>query len=319
MASESGACSGTAVTRMPVVIGAPSSIGIRPYDDSGRPRSLDRAPDALRNAGVVERLGAADRGDVLPPAYVDFERPPGGIRNAEQVERYCRRLAGAVADAIGRREFPIVLGGDCSILLGALAGAKARRGRVGLAYIDAHADFAAPEESRTGSAAGMCLALAVGRGGGRLTRLMGDEPLLQEEDAVLIGRRDGGQVGYGHSALYASEVLDITEADRLRDGSSGAAARALNSLECPGLAGFWVHVDADVLDPAVMPAVDSPEPGGPGSEELVHLLRPLLSHPGALGLQLTIYDPEQDPHGSGAELLVRILERACPRDERSAA
>lgn len=88
-----------------------------------------------------------------------------------------------------------------------------------------------------------------------------------------------------------------------------AAAAALERLAAPALAGFWVHLDVDVLDPRVMPAVDSPVAGGPGLDELAALLLPLLRHPKALGMEMTIYDPGLDPDRSAGERLVGLLER----------
>ena len=67
-------------------------------------------------------------------------------------------------------------------------------------------------------------------------------------------------------------------------------------------------MDADVINPTVMPAVDSPEPGGPAIKELEGLLTPLVRHPRALGLELTIYDPGLDPDRSCATRLVSLLE-----------
>jgi arginase len=95
----------------------------------------------------------------------------------------------------------------------------------------------------------------------------------------------------------------------LRDrGFAGAAAASLAHLASGDLQGFWIHLDADVLNPAEMPAVDSPEPGGPTADELVELLRPLVSHPLASGLELTIYDPALDPDRASAERLVSLLQ-----------
>ena len=194
----------------------------------------------------------------------------------------------------------IVLGGDCSIVLGSLLGArKSAQGSVGLVYIDAHADFGTPEESHTGSVASMCLALAVGRGETPLARLTGDAPLVHGKDVVLIGRRDAAEPWYGHAALAASPILDIPGAALSDRGVADVAAAALKRLTSPGPSeeprGFWIHLDADVINPSVMPAVDSPEPGGPTIEELANLLTPLARHPRALGLELTIYDPGLDP------------------------
>ena len=103
-------------------------------------------------------------------------------------------------------------------------------------------------------------------------------------------------------------VLDVPAAVVSERGTAAAADAALQRLTRPGLGGFWVHLDADVLDPAVMPAVDSPDPGGLSLDAVGALLAPLVRHPSALGLQLTIYDPGLDPDGECAERLVALLE-----------
>lgn len=297
------------------IIGAPSSIGIRPYDTATEPRGLDQAPGVLRALGLVARLAAEDLGDAVPPPYRDFTRPPAGVRNEREVAQYSRTLAERVAAATAGGRFALVLGGDCSIVLGSLLGAVRRAPRIGLAYIDAHADFATPQESLTGSAASMCLALAVGRGDSPLARLGGKEPLVRGQDVVVIGRRDAGQDSYGHTALERSGILDLPGTVRRRS-SRTLAATALERLAAPDVDGFWIHVDADVLDSRVMPAVDSPEPDGPGFDDLTALVAPLAHHPKALGMQLTIYDPVLDPErtcaGRLVDLLVKILANNSP-------
>ena len=292
-----------------VVLGAPSAIGIRPYDDL-RPRRLDRAPATLRAHRLVARLGATYLGDVNPPAYRDVLRQEGRVRNGSEVEAYSRRLADRIAGALNARSRPFVLllGGDCSIVLGALLGASRGNRRIGLAYVDAHADFATPDESLTGSAASMCLALAVGRGHTRLARLAGARPLVRERDVALLGRRDGHEPAYGHAALGVSSIRDLTGTELLARGPAWSAAAALDRVAAPGVDGFWIHVDADVIDSTLMPAVDSPEPGGLHPDLLAALLRPLVSHPSALGMQLTIYDPSLDPDGRCARRLVDLLD-----------
>jgi arginase len=291
------------------LIGAPASIGIRPYDN-GLPRKLDQAPAALRELGLVARLGAKDRGDLIPAQYRDFTRLPGRVRNETEVRDYCLAVAGRVGEAVGGGSFVLVLGGDCSIVLGTTLGAKTGvRGPIGLAYVDGHADFASPEESRSGSAASMCLGLAVGRGDTPLSRLGGTTPLVNARDVVLIGRRDQHEPWYGHEALARSGALDLPDDIARGEGYAVAAAAAIERMTSPGLAGFWIHVDVDVLDPEVMPAVDSPEPGGPGIDDLEELLVPLVRHPKALGMELTIYDPALDPDRSCGDRLVTLLER----------
>jgi arginase len=292
------------------LIGAASSIGIKPYD-GGAARHLDRAPATLRNLGLGAAIGARDAGDVHPEPYRDFIRPPGGVRNEPEVERYSHRLADRVGTMIGQSDFPVVLGGDCSIVLACLLGARrAGHRRVGLAYIDAHADFATPDESTTGSAASMDLALAVGRGKSPLATLDAEGPLVRSGDVVLVGRRDhADEPSSLREALAASGILDVPM-PLDAEGLGAVSAQMLARIAAPALDGFWIHVDADVLSPEVMAAVDSPEPGGPGIEQLAQLLSPLVANPKALGLELTIYDPALDPDLACGQRLVSLLRGA---------
>jgi len=301
------------MSRPVAVVGAPSSIGLRPDDDSGEPQQVDRAPGVLRDLGLLGRLDAADLGDVRPPPYEDFTRPPGRARNETGVAAYSRSLADRVGAALDDGHFMVVLGGDCSIVLGCLLGARRHNTQVGLAYVDAHADFATPEQSQTGSVASMGLALAVGHGDTPLAKLAGPAPLVRPDDVALIGRRDGSQPSYGHAALAVSGILDLPDPDWRPSRASATASAALDRVGSNEVGGFWVLVDADVLDPLVMPAVGSPEPGGPGIDELAEFLGPLVSDPKALGLALTLYDPSLDPDRACAERLVGLLEQLVGR------
>jgi len=250
-----------------------------------------------------------DLGDVLPPPYRDFARPPDRPRNEDHVLAYSRALGDRVATAAHHGRFAVVLGGDCSIVLGCLLGARrATGGRVGLAYLDAHADFATPEESRTGSVASMCLGLASGRGGSPLARLAGRVPLVNGRNVALVGRRDEADAWYGHAALAASPILDLPEKDLMSTAPGDVVAAVLERVASRDLEGFWIHLDVDLLNPAEMSAVDSPEPGGPTIAEAVTLLTPLVQHPRALGLDVSIYDPALDPDRSCARHLVALLE-----------
>jgi arginase len=296
------------VARAIAVVGAPSSIGIRPYDD-GAVRQLNRAPSVLRERGLIARLGAADLGDVAPPLYRDYERAPGRVRNEAELALYLRALASRVSAAIGEGRFGVVLGGDCSIVLACLLAARQKAGDpIGLVYADAHADFASPHSSRSGSAASMALALATGRGDSPLARLGRHQPLVADRQVALIGRRDAADVWPGHADLAASAILDVPSAGIRGDDWLEVAETTLERVAAEEVGGFWIQVDADVLNPSAMPAVDSPEPGGPSPSELLHFLAPLVRHPRALGLSLTIYDPALDPDRAGARQLVHILE-----------
>ena len=291
----------SATPRPVAILGAPSNLGLKPYNDSGEARGVDQTPRVLRELGLVERLGARDLGDIAAPPYRDFVRPPGGTRNEAEIADYSHALANAIRANARDGEFLLILGGDCSILLGTLLGF----GPCGLAFLDGHCDFATPAISSTGGAAGMDLAFAVGRGGNRLARL--GSPLIAEGDVCAMGRKDlADEPYYGADSMRHSAVLDLPWETIAARGAESVAAEALARVANAGR-GFVIHVDADVLDPAVMPAVDSPEPGGMGLDTLGELLALLARHPRALALQLTVYDPRLDPTRVCGRRVVELL------------
>jgi arginase len=245
----------------------------------------------------------------VPPPYSDYLRPVEGARNEEPVLGYSRALADRIVSATYGNRFGIVIGGDCSIVLGCLLAARKRLGGpVGLVYVDAHADFSTARESATGSISGMALALATGRGHSPLVALAGKSPLVNDKRVALVGRRCA-TAACGQEALETSSILDLPLTRCSLGAASDPSALALDRVASPDVRGFWIHLDVDVLNPSVMPAVDSPEPGGPTLEELVNLLAPLVSHPLAVGLDLSIYDPALDADRSGARRLVGLLEQ----------
>jgi arginase len=290
------------------VVGALSNVGARPYED-GAARDLDRAPAVLRERGLIDRLRAIDIGDVVAPSYRDYVRPPHRVRNEAQVVAYSRALAERVSCALAQGTFGLVLGGDCSIVLACLLAARKKAGdRLGLVYVDAHADYAVEEESESGAVATMALALATGHGHAPLASLAGATGLVDRGHTALIGRRDSTAASPTASAFASSSILDVPSAQLRSDDWLELGALTLDRVAGPGTRGFWIQLDVDVLNPAVMAAVESPEPGGPTAGELVRFLAPLVRHPKALGLSLTSYDPALDPDRSCARRLIGILE-----------
>src|SRR5262249_49418245 len=157
---------------------------------------------------LVARLGAIDFGDVVPPPYRDYARPVNGARNEAAVLAYSRALADRIVSATSGNRLGVVIGGDCSIVLGCLLAARKRvKGSVGLVYIDAHADFAIAPESATGSISGMALALASGRGQSPLVSLAGRAPLVSSRRVALVGRRSVATPS-ARTAFESSPILD---------------------------------------------------------------------------------------------------------------
>jgi arginase len=216
------------------------------------------------------------------------------------------RLADAVEAVLDAGEVPLVLGGDCSIVLGNLLALR-RRGRYGLLFVDGHADFYQPEANVNGEAASSDLALATGRGPSVLTQHEGFERLVLDDDVCVIGHRDGEEAaGYGSAPLPA-QMLSCDLARVRRDGVDAAVRAALQRVTRPGLNGFWLHLDVDVLDDAIMPAVDYRQPDGLSWGDVGSIVSAAASSGRVAGVDVTIYNPVLDPDGEIARSLVDVL------------
>ncbi|MFD7664033.1 arginase family protein [Streptomyces sp. NPDC059788] len=291
-----------------VLLDAPSNLGLRPPAPGTVPGCCKLA-GALREQGLLRRLGALEGGVVTPPRYdLGDWREGDGDFNAAAIADYTRRLAGRVEAHVRAGEFPVLLGGDCSILLGAVLALR-RTGRYGVVYLDGHSDFRHPgntgRNGPVGAAAGEGTAQITGRGQADLTDIDGLAPYVRDGDLHILGIRDADE----DRAELASLAIGNHTAGEIRErGPDVVARKVLRDLQDSAPDGFWIHLDADVLDPCVMPAVDSPDPGGLLTGELRELLAPLAASPRCVGIDLTVYDPDLDPEGAGAALLADLLE-----------
>jgi arginase len=290
------------MTQRYAIIEAPSILGLKPT-------GVERLPDALLDNGLAERLNARRAGRVDPPRY-GTERDHSTLTlNAHAIAAWTPQLADAITRALVEREFPIVLGGDCSILLGAMLALK-RRGRFGLLFIDGHADFYQPEANPNGEAASMELAFATGYGPPLLTDFDGRGPLVRPEDTVAFAFRDEEEQRQYGSQPLPSEILALNLATVRTMGVERAIATALERLAAPRLDGFFIHLDADCLDDSVMPAVDYRLAGGLDWDELSSILSSSIASGRAAGLEVTIYNPALDADGSAGRGLTDALVRA---------
>jgi arginase len=254
------------------------------------------------------------------PLY-DFEAQPGTrIRNGQTLRRFSLELGETVRAALAARRFPVVIGGDCGILLGCLYGLRLAGGR-GLVHVDGHSDFTQEKSYATphtlGAAAGMDLALASGRGERLLTEWPGVEvPLVADADIIQVGERGRDDPDFmpNYGDILATEITRLDLQDVLAEGVDAAARRVLARLEARGLDRAWLHVDLDVLDEKVMPAVDSP--GSPGFDygQLSALAGALAASGRVAGMNFAIYDPERDPgHAHARDLVACIAASVAPR------
>lgn len=295
------------MTRPIAVLDAPSNLGLRPPSPTTVP-GCAKAPGALRDHRLLARLRARDAGCLTPPRYDPAGwRPGDGVCQAPQVAGYAERLADRIGEILAAGELPLVLGGDCSILLGAAVAAnrwaEQAGGRPGLVFVDGHSDFRHPGNARyVGAAAGEDLALVTGRGQVELAGIENRRPYLRDGDVVVVGIREHDEY---RMDLQAAGIAVRPVPELRAAGPARTAAWARERLaDC---AGYWLHVDVDVLDPAVMPAVDAPDDGGIAHRELELLIAGLVADQACLGLELTVFDPDQDPAGGYAAELVDTL------------
>ncbi|MEC3980786.1 arginase family protein [Amycolatopsis sp. H20-H5] len=287
-----------------VLLDAPSNLGLRPPAEGAAPGCY-KAPGALRDLGLLARLGATEGGVVTAARYFSAWTPGEGVRNAAAIAAYTHKLAERVAGIRTAGGFPIVLGGDCSIALGS-ALALRREGRFGMVYLDGHDDFRHLGNSEhVASVAGEALAVVTGRGAPEIADVEGLSPYVRDEDVLVLGVREEESAD-----ARAADLHTVTSQQLMAHGVEEALALARELFGRPGLDGFWIHVDIDTLDPSYVSAVDSPDPGGLDPETLVALFRGLLAIPGAAGFELTVFDPDLDPDGSQAALVADILERS---------
>jgi arginase len=278
------------------VLDAPSNLGLRSPAPGIVPGCYKLA-GALRDQRLLARLDARDAGVLTPPRYVPDWTPGEGDRNAEAIAVYSRQLADRIGSLIDQSAFPLVLGGDCSLLIGAMLALK-RRGRFGLAFFDGHSDFRHPGKSNPiDAAAGEDLAIAVGLGDARLIDLEGLGSSIRDQDVALLGVRDRDP---DLPEVRARGMSVFTSNDIGRRGGNDVASATLSLLEGTHLDGFWIHCDLDVIDGSLLPAVDSPEPGGLDYDTLAKMLRQLGRSSKAVGAHVTIYDPDLDPDGRHA-------------------
>jgi arginase len=289
------------------IVEAPSALGHVPEH-----LGVGRAPEVLLGAGLADGLAARWAGRVGAPGY-SAERDPGTqVMNPQAIRDYSPRLADAVAAVLDEGEFPVVLGGDCSILLGAMLALR-RRGRYGLMYIDGDADFYQPEVNPlSGAASASDLAFATGRGPGVVADIEGRGPLVRDDDVVVFACRDAA-ARERRRCQPLPDNMRVVDRDQVRIlGAGPAASEAVRYLTRDGgpADGFWVHLDADVFDETIMQAVDDPRPDGLAWDEVVSALTVAVRSGRAVGLQVAIYNPDIDADGSNGYGLAATVREA---------
>jgi arginase len=288
-------------------------IGV-PVDSAGIGGGLELAPIVLRRLGLRGAVGARRDFNDMPVRIRGGRDPESGVIGFSDVSEMTREVRGQVAALLADGILPVIAGGCCSYLPGALAGARDVFGSVGLAYVDGHIDLYDGKTSPTGECADMPLAVVLGHGPEAFAPPMGKRIVIATQDVALLGARDLEDAAKAGSALPADYGLTLHDPDTLREtGLARAGEEAAARLAAsPGR--FWLHLDYDVLDADAFPAVDYRMPGGLLPDELVELIRPLFSSDAMIGLSLACYNPDlDDADFTSGKLAVDILRRAFDR------
>jgi arginase len=283
------------------LIGAPSSA-------AAFLPGTEKAPAALRAAGIVDRLKSAgfevaDYGDCAPRLFAaddDHRR----ARNLVEIVAGLNDLKTRAELAVKSGALVLVLGGECVQVIGLLTGARRYYKHVNLLWFDRDADINTPATTPSGRIDGMVVAHIIGKGAPELVRFWGEPPLVREPDITLFGlvRLDPPEQEFlSHSPLRSIHAADIQH-----KGAAASAADALAHLHADTRE-FVLHLDLDVIAEEEFPAVDVPGSGGLSFEDVRAALREVARHKNLLGLDVAEYNPDKDPDGSGAKKLIDLL------------
>lgn len=291
-------------------------IGV-PFNGDGTPPEVENPPARLREAGLLERLVLSrrvrDGGELPIPAAEGVRDLDNGVLNWSAWRAVTEGVQAAVGDALDDGGWPLVIGGDCGILVGCMAAAVRAVGRCGLFFVDGHADYHTPETSPAGGEpADLELASLTGRAPDPAGW---PEPLVRDDDVVVFGIRDYDGIGatpirvIDHARLVDADVAyGSAEAgpDGIAADGGGLAAMVEDGAAALDGRPAWLHFDVDVVDPGLMPVLI---PAGPGLtfEQTRTVLHGLLRAGVVVGMSVACFHPNLDRDGSATAALVDLL------------
>jgi arginase len=293
--------------RSVAVIGAPLDLG------AGR-RGVDMGPSAVRVAGLGKRLSAlgydvADLGNV-PVAQAESvgDAGPGDAKYLHQIAATCERLGELVAAELADGKMPLVLGGDHSIAVGTVAGVsrffRESNRKIGLLWIDAHADMNTPQSSPSGNVHGMPLACIAGVGPEELVRMFGFSPKADPANIALLGVRDVDPLEAETVRNAGVRAFTMREIDER--GMRAAIGEAI-AIATRGTAGFHLSLDMDFVDPQYAPGVGTPVRGGATYRE-AHLAMEVICDSGKMiSMEVVEVNPVIDEVNRTADLAVELI------------
>lgn len=290
-------------------------IGV-PLDLGASRRGVDMGPSALRIAGITQMLQGLgctvhDIGNVPVPQRETLGHDTSPAHELKAITEVCRALAARTADAIRDGEFPLVMGGDHSLGAGSVAGvatAFAEKGeRIGLIWLDAHADINTPESSLSGNVHGMPVAHLLGEGDAAMAALANPHPAIQPENLVYVGLRDLDAAEV--ESINAKGILAFTMRE-IDERGLVAVMRDAIARASKGTSGIYVSCDADWVDPTEAPGVGTPVKGGATYREAHLAMEMLCDSAKMVGMDIVEINPVLDRVNRTAELMVGLVASA---------
>jgi arginase len=296
-------------------------IGV-PYTSAARPGGIATAIRVLREAGLVDALREGrdlrDGGD-LELLEGTGVRGRSALLNEQALARLVAATREAVARSLDRGRLPLLVGGDCPVLLGALAAGRDAQREPGLLLVDGHEDAWPAERSDTGEASDSEVAIALGRVAGLPAPLDDLVPLLAPQRVAMLGPRDRRELDEaGVQSLEGTIALFRNDVGVRANGTVSSARTAIAALAA-GPGSFWLHLDLDVLSTDDFPAADYLQPGGLTWQELLDIAAAALPDPRCFGCSVVIYNPDLDPNRTSAARIVRFLSDLLDARQTSAS
>jgi arginase len=292
-------------------------IGV-PFDGWGRAGAQSQASRALREAGLATAFECdvvlATEPQLPPPSPA---RASGsGLMNEAALLDMVDAVHARVGAALAAGRFPLVYGGDCTVLLGAVPALRDVVREAGLVFVDGHEDTTSLDASPDGEAANMEIGLLLGLTGQRAPdRLRARLPALRSDSIAMLGMRDDEWRRTLNVASLAGRGVLLRPVDEVAADPAGSGSAAATHVQAAS-AGWWLHLDVDVLAQRELAAQrvpgDEDSDGGLTRAELTAVLRAALAAGGCRGWSISIYDPEQDPGGNDARRIVELVREIAP-------
>jgi arginase len=288
------------------ILAAPSILGLRPT-------GVEKLADALLGCGLADALNVYHPVKTIPTLNHLYSNRRDAVTqclNSSVLRQFSVTLGREVKQTIRQKGFALVLGGDCSVLIGACVGLRSIDNNNGLIFMDAHADFYASSQSISGEVADMDLAIVTGNGPVLLTDIHGQRPYIPVENVIHLGQRDWKETQYYHSNDIRSTAMHrFSYAAIKSNGVDTVVMRVLSIIRKSSVKHWWIHFDTDVLNDAINPAVDYRLKGGLSFAQTGKILRSLVRTGKIAGMTVTIFNPRLDRSGKIARNLVKTLSQ----------